>query len=318
MAALNFPSSPTHLDTYTDPNQAIWQYDSDYTYWNVITSTTRKNFSGVRRTLLTSFDLTSTFQEVTFDTETFSVDNYFQGSNTRVTATTTGFYRLQINVFTDAQGEGSSYNIEVRKNGVAIDTSTAGPNQSITYDESLSLTAGDYIELFAKEATSTGSLLQTTELVFYRLGFAPGTGISNHNAFSGVRANISADVNTTSTPTAIGFGTTEFNANANVLGDLYWFNSVPTRITVRTDGFYKVRSLVTSGPDGSSNSYTITLRKNGVTTIDTINISANDFVDLDLLLQLSEDDYIELLVSNSDNTGTILDSTYLELIREGV
>jgi hypothetical protein len=318
MAALNFPSSPTHLDTYTDPNQAVWQYDSDGTFWNVITSTTRKNFSGVRRTLSAGFDLTNSYQIVDFDTEDFSVDNYFQGTNTRITTPTTGFYRLQITVFTDTQGEGSSYSIQVRKNGTAIETSTAGPNQSISYDETLSLTQGDYIELYALENTSVGGLTSNTEIVMYRIGFAPGTGISNHNAFSGVRATVSSDINTTSTPTAVAFGTTDFNANANVNGDLYWFNSVADRLTVRTNGYYKIRSFVQSGTDGSNDSYTITVRKNGTTTIDTVNISANDFVDLDQVLYLNEDDYVELMVSNSDNTGSVLDTTYLELVREGV
>mgnify|MGYP000294472426 FL=1 len=42
MTALQFPASPAHLGLYSDPNQAVWQYDSDSTVWDVITSTTRK------------------------------------------------------------------------------------------------------------------------------------------------------------------------------------------------------------------------------------------------------------------------------------
>jgi hypothetical protein len=152
----------------------------------------------------------------------------------------------------------------------------------------------------------------------YRIGFAPGTGISNHNAFSGVRAIRGGGFNTTSTLTAVTWNSAEFNANANVLGDLYWYQSVPDRLTVRATGYYKVRCFVQSGTAGSTNSYTITLRKNGTTAIDSITMDANDTLDLDIILYLQEDDYLELMVSNSDNTGSILDTTYLELVREGV
>lgn len=319
MAALNFPLSPTHLDLYTDPNQAVWQYDSDYTYWNVITSTTRKNFSGVKVQPQIDNSLSSSYSVINFDTREFDVDGYTTSSAGVFKAPTTGFYRVSIILYSSPQGSGSSYTVQVIKNGSnVLETSTMGPNQSISYDESLSLVAGDTIQVKAKEAASVGSILNESKFTFYRLGFAPGTGISNHNAFSGVRVNVSADINTTSTPTAITWGSTAFNANANVNGDLFWFSSDADRVTVRTSGFYKIRSFVQSGADGSSNSYTITLRKNGATAVDTISMSANDFVDLDVILELAEDDFLELLISNSDNTGTILSNTYLELVREGV
>ena len=58
MSTLIFPNTPAHLDTYVDPNQATWQYGSDGPYWNVITSTVRKAFSGVKLENTSAFNLT--------------------------------------------------------------------------------------------------------------------------------------------------------------------------------------------------------------------------------------------------------------------
>lgn len=317
MATLIFPISPAHLDTYTDGNQAIWQYDSDGPYWNVITSTTRKNFSGVKANLIAGFDLTSSYQLVEFDDIKFEVDTYSTTPTGRFIAPTTGFYRISVIVFSTSVGSGSSYDINIRKNGSNLNTTTIGPNQSTTYDQTLSLVAGDYIEVFAKEPNG-GALTLTSEFTMYRLGYAPGTGISNHNAFSGVRVIPSGAVNTTSSATAVTWSSADFNVNANVLGDLYWYNSVPNRVTVRNDGYYKFRCFVQAGTGGAANSYTINVRKNGTTSLVSTTLSANDFVELDEIFILLEDDYIELMISNSDNTGSILSTTYLELVREGV
>ncbi len=167
----------------------------------------------------------------------------------------------------------------------------------------------------------TGTLLDSSNFVVYRVGFAPGTGISNHVAFSGVRTILNASANTTSVATATTWNNIDFNANANVLGDLYWYNTEPERLTVRADGYYKVRAFIETSSAGSNDSYTIALRRTrGVTTTDltSITMSANDFIELDEIFELQEDDYVELMISNSDNTGAILSTSYLELVREGV
>ena len=316
--ALNFPTSPAHLDQYTDPNLAIWQYDSDGPYWSVITSTTRKNFSGAKATIGADFGLANVFEKLDFAVEEFDIDNYYPGSQGTFTVPTTGYYRILIILFSGTGGEGSSYTFDIRKNGASIQLGTIGPNQSTVYDQTLSLVSGDYLEVFAKESTSTGTTLGASQFNIYRLGFSPGPGISNHNAFSGVRATTNTSVSTTSAATAISWSGTDFNANANVNGDLYWFNSVPNRVTVRATAYYKVRSYVKAGTAGSSDSYTITLRKNGTTSLTSITLSANDFVDLDEVYSLAEDDYLELMISNSDNIGSVTSDTYLEVTREGL
>ena len=99
MAALLFPGSPAHLATYTDPSQAVWQYDSDNTVWDLITNTTRKVFSGVKAQTSAGFDLTASYVDVPFDTIEFNVDNYFQIVNTKGIAPSTGFYRILVSIF---------------------------------------------------------------------------------------------------------------------------------------------------------------------------------------------------------------------------
>lgn len=323
MPALQFPASPAHLSTYNDPNQAVWQYDSDSTVWNLITSTTRKVFSGVKASLPANFDLTSTYQTVPFDTIEFNVDNYFQLTNDKGIAPSTGFYRILVSIFASSTGTGASYNAGVYKNdSELIDDINFGANQNVNLDVTLSLVEGDFISVKAKESTGLGVLNPETNFTMYRLGFAPGTGISNHSAFSGVKVINTQAVSTTSTPTAVTWGDVEFNANSNVLGDLYWYNNEATRLTPRTSGYYKVRSFIETGSAGSSNSYTITLQttdpSNVDTVIDTITMSPNDQLELDQTLYIQSDHFMRLFVSNSDNTGTILPSIYLELVREGV
>lgn len=320
MVALTFPGTPDHLDTYTDHNQAIWQYDSDGPFWNVITSTTRKLFSGAKLTLAGTSTLSSTSGTLGFNTVVHNVDAYYTAATPgRITVPTTGYFRVQVLLFTGSQGNGASYTFTVRKNGSeSLTTSTVGPNQTVEYDETMLMDAGDYIEITGAESTNTGTVSTSSTMSVYRLGFSPGTGVSNHNAFSGVKAVRTNSYATSSTPTAVQWQSTDFNVNANVLGDVFWALAVPNRITSLTDAYYKLKCFIQTSGDGSSDSYTITLRKNGSDSLFTVDLSANDTSQLDELIYLNEDDFLELMVSNSDNTGAILSTVYLELVREGV
>lgn len=320
MAALTFPAAPAHLDTYTDPNQAVWQYDSDGPFWNVITSTTRKMFSGAKIELTGTSTISSTDNVLGFSSVIHNVDAYYNSDNIgRLTVPTTGFFRVQVVLFTGSQGNGASYTFKVRKNGTEILTSsTVGPNQTVEYDETMLMNAGDYVEILGAESTNTGTVSTDSYFSLYRLGFSPGTGISNHNAFSGVRVVRTNNFATSSTPTAVQWQTADFNANANVLGDVFFATAVPDRITSLTSAYYKIKSFVQTSGDGSTDSYTITIRKNGSITLYNVTLSANDISQLDELIYLNEDDFLEMLVSNSDNTGSVLNTVYLELVREGV
>jgi len=323
MPALQFPANPAHLGLYSDPNQAVWQYDSDSTVWDVITSTTRKVFSGVKASTAAAFDLTSTFSDIPFNTVEFNIDNYYSDNNIKSIAPTTGFYRVLVSLFSNSSGTGSSYTARIYKNTTILLGEIAfGANQNVNFDETISLVEGDFITVQCQETTGLGALTADSNFTMYRIGFAPGTGISNHNAFSGVRSIVTNAVSTTSTPTAIDFANVDFNANANVLGDLYWYNTEPARLTARASGYYKIRSLVETSSAGSKNSYTITLRQTTVgavqSVISTSTMSANDQLELDQTVYIASDTFLELLVSNSDNTGAINPTVYLELVREGV
>lgn len=316
--ALNFPSSPTNGQTYTDGNNVRWEYDG--TKWNVTLSQLQKLFSGAKILLGSNVALTATNTAISFGTESYDTDSYFATSaNTKITVNRNGFYRINSLILTDALGSGSSYTVNVVKNGATnLTTTSLGPNQSATYDEIVELVSGDYIEIKASESGAAGSLLDDTMLEVVRLGLTLGTGITQYDAFSGVRATLSAAVNMTSTATGVSWAATTFDGNADITGANYWSSGSATRLTVGTTGYFRIKSFVATGTAGSSNSYTIAIKKNGSTTLATINMSANETLEFDEIYSLSDDDYIELVASNSGSVGTLLSTTYLELVRLGV
>lgn len=84
-------------------------------------------------------------------------------------------------------------------------------------------------------------------------------------------------------------------------------------------GYYQIKSFITTGSEGSVNSYTITLRKNNTTNIvSSVLLGPNDNANMDEIFFFNANDYIELFASNSGSVGSILSPVYLELIRVGV
>jgi len=316
--ALNFPNSPSTNDTYTDSNSAVWQYDG--VKWDVVTSSTRKVFSGAKVSNSSIVNLTASSSAISWDTETFDVDNYFDsGLASRLKAPLTGFYRIVATITTSSDGVGSNYTILIKKNGTTnLVTTTAGANQTVVYDEIVELSQDDYIELYASESNSVGDLAAGSTFEMHRMGLSLGTGVSANQAFSGVRGVLTSVENATSTLTAIPWDTTDFNVNADVLGNTYWDAGTPSIIRVKTDGFFRIKSFVQAGSGGSLDSYTVTLRKNGATTLETTSLSPNDFVDLDEVYSLADSDYVELLILDSDNSGSITTDSYLEVVRLGL
>lgn len=316
--ALNFPSSPSNGQTYTDSNSVVWQFDG--TKWDVITSNTKKLFSGAKQILTTSFSLTSTLTTITYGEQTYDTDSYYNGANaSRLTVSRNGFYRINVLILTGSTGSGSSYTINVVKNGSTnLTSSSVGANQSAAYDEIVELLVGDYIEIKASESGSVGTLLAGTMLELTRIGLTIGTGITSFEAFSGARAIVSSAINMTSTPTGVTWTSTTFDSNADVLGSNYWSVSNASRLTVGVNGFFRIKSFVATGTAGSTDSYTVAIKKNAATTLATINMSANETLEFDEIYELADNDYIELIASNSGSVGTLLASTYLEIVRLGV
>lgn len=317
--AINFPSSPVTFQTHTDDNGTIWEFDS--IKWNVVTGTTKKLFSGAKVRLTAPATLTSTPTALDFDVEDFDTGSYYDFNEaSKFTIRETGYYRISGTFYSGPNGSGESYLFTLKKNGsVVLTTQTCSANQSANYDTTILLNAEDYIEIFVSENTSTGNLLIGSYTELQRLGFSAGTAINQADIFSGVRTLVNSNVTLSSTPTAISWNTTEFNENADALGNVYWAIAQPTRITVKVTGYYQIKSFLTTSADGSPNSYVLTLKKNSTTNIvNSVNLGPNDNANIDEIFYFSGNDYIELFVSNTNSIGSVLPSVYLELVRVGV
>lgn len=310
---LNFPSSPTNGQTYTDDNSAVWQFDG--VKWNVVTGTTKRLYDGVKVGFTTNYTLTNTLTAVVWAQEFFDTDQYWNVSDpTKIHILRTGYYNLNVNLFSDAAGQ--AYDVRVRKNGTTdIVTGTINPSQTADYNETEFFDAGDYIQVFAKEDTSAGNLTSGSYLELTLIGYATGTGVTSYSAFSGVRTNLTTNFTTTSTATAIAWSGTDWNINANALAENYWSAGAAGRLTVKVNGFYLINALIKS--DASGGTYTITLRKNGVTTITSASIASNDTASIKQTFELTANDYLEILVSDTLASGSITTDSFFEIIRQG-
>lgn len=311
--ALNFPSNPSINDVYTDANAIVWEFDG--VKWNVETGTAYKTYSGVKLKLSTSYNLTSISSAVSFDTEEFDTDTYFNLTNpSRVSITKSGYYRINASVFSSPNG--SSYTISIKKNGsIELASTTIAPNQFSNFDEIIELVVGDYIEVYASDSSSTGALTNNSVLEVTRLGLPLGTSIPRAESFSGARAKLTSVYNVTSTSTAINWNATDFNQNANASGSLYWSNSSPSRLTIYTTGYYRLSCDLAIGP---AQAVTLVLKKNGSTNIDTVSIPPSGGARIDETVLLSINDYIELYANDVNSTGSILADSYFEITRIGV
>lgn len=311
--ALNFPSSPTNGQQYTDSNAVIWEYDG--VKWNVITGTANKTYSGAKVSFTSLYSLTANSTAISFDSEVFDTDIYFSVSTpTRITFHRHAFYRINFSVYTDSAG--SSYTIIIKKNGSTnLASVTLAPNQYTNYDEILEFSPDDYIEVYGQESSAVGALTTSTFLEVTQLGLSLGTFVSSAEGFSGVRTILTSPYSTTNTSAAIQWSNTAFNQNANPAGSLYWTASSPERITVKINGFYRVKAVIATG---STDTYSVTLKKNTLTDVSTTTIESNGYAQIDEIYQLIADDFLELFVSDSVSTGSLTTSSYFEVVRIGV
>lgn len=310
---LNFPSSPVNGQTYADNNGVVWEYDN--VKWKVISGTTNRMYSGVKLKFSSNTSLTSVSTAISFDTETFDTDSYFTLSvPNRVSIARAGFYRINFSVYSGTNG--SSYTINIKKNGsTTLATAIIAPNQYTNFDEIIELSTNDYVEVYASEATSTGTLLTDTVLEITRLGSPMGTTISPAETFSGARGVLTSDFSTTNTPVALTWSTTAFNQNADSIGSTYWNVSQASRFTVAINAFYRLKIAIAIG---STDNCTISLKKNNTTTLATATIEPNGYAQIDEIYSLNTGDYLELIVNDTNSVGTIDDSSYFEIVRIGV
>jgi len=312
--ALTFPYPATNGQTYTDDNAAVWQYDG--VKWNVVTGTTKKLFNGLLLGLSMNYNLTNTATPINWDVETTDTSNYWNALDpSKINIPATGYYNLNLTIFTDAIGAG--YYITVVKNGVTtIVDGSMNPNQAGVFNETIYFNQGDYIQIDASETSDSGAITDECTLELVLMGLALGTGVSSSNAFSGVKTILALPFSTTSTLTAIPWTSTAYDTNANALALTYWNGLAPTRITILTTGYYQINVYVETGAVGGT--YTLTLRKNGVTSMATTTMAPNDAANINQLFQLNMNDYIELLASENTSAGNITDEAHIEVIRMGV
>lgn len=313
--ALDFPSGPVNGTQYTDPNGVLWQYDGEK--WDVIIGTTKKMFSGAKCSVSSSNDFatTSTPTPIIWDEEQFDTDTYFNTSvPTRLTAGATGYYRVNMTLYTDSTG--SSYTVTIKKNDISVISTTVAGGQVINYDELVELNKDDYLSVDASEAGGVGSINGGSVIEIVRFGLAIGTGVTAFTAFSGVNVYRTIDFATTTTATAIQWTVAKFNTNADTSGNTYWESVTnPSRITVKATAYYRLRaSLVTNSTGGN---YTVTLKKNGSTTLITGILTESSTVTIDEVFEFTANDYLEIFVNDTDSSGSIDSESFFELIRLG-
>lgn len=314
--SINFPSSPNTNDTFTDTNSVTWKFDG--VKWNVETGSTRKAFNGAKAVRTSDFTVGASDTAVIFSSQDYDTGSYYAVSSpTRISISETGYYRLNAQVLAGAGGSGNSYTVKIRKNGTTVlDTAQAAPNQFVVYDTTVELSANDYVEMVVSESTGSGTVkANDTFLEIFQIGLSAGT---TQKSFGGARAIVSSAVSLSSSAQAISWSSTEFDQNSDVSGTKFYSAGSPTRLTVNLSGFYRVRTRATGGAGGSSSSYTLLLRKNGTTTLETVSFSPGDTVSVDETYNFSSSDYIELVASDTTSSGSIADTVFLEIIRLGV
>lgn len=312
---LIFPTNPSNGDTYTDDNSAVWQFDG--VKWNVVTGTTKKLFNGVSVGITTDYALTATLYPVTWDQEDFDTGFYYSaGDPTKITIQQEGYYNLDCNIFTSTAGAG--FDVRVVKNGsTTIAQTELGSNQSGELNSTVYFSKNDYIQLQASESSAAGSLTTSTSLEVILLGLAMGTGVSNYSAFSGAKAVLDTNYATTSTLTAVDWDDTAFNVNANAEALTYWTVGDPSKLTVKVNGYYNIRSFLQMGSEGGP--YDIQLKKNGTAVLSTSSgLSPNDTAKIDETYYLSANDYVQIMISDALAAGSLSSLSYFEITRKGV
>lgn len=319
MGALSFPPNPTNLQQYTDDNGIVWQYLSSKTVWNVLRDDSLRDFYGAKIQLNTNYALTSTLTAVSFDSEVFDVGNYYNASSpTKFVITNPGFYRLNLLIVASSLGSGASYTFTVKKNGsTTLTTTTAGPNQSTSYDEIIQLFANDYVELYASEATDTGDIVVGSFFEIQNVGDLVGSEQTPATAFSGAKLGLNTAEALTSSLAPIDWSTVTFNTNADINGNVYWSAGQPSKASVYTTGYYRIKAFIQAGSQGSDNSYEVDLRFSNSSIVSS-SLSPNDSLDFDDVYNLSSGSYVQFFASEAGEVGEIATNSFFEIIRLGV
>lgn len=318
--SLSFPINPSNGQQYTDPNGKVWEYNG--TTWNIAVSESTKQFSGVKIYLTTDWFLTSTISAVEFDGEEIDTATYFNASSPSIiTIPRTGYYRLHASIKTGQEGSGASYTVQLKRNNNNLLNTNMSAYQTGVFDEVLLLNVGDTISLYAAESNDVGRIEMDSFIEVALEGYTFGGAITPGFEFSGVKVELQNDVSTTTTPTAITWTASDivFNTNANAAGNVYWSNTNATRFTIYTTGYYRLRAFFLTNANGSSDSYTITIRKNGSDIVENITLGGNESAELDETYQFNTTDYLEIMISNTEASTAIKQTeSFFQILRLGV
>lgn len=317
---LSFPANPINGQQYTDQNGKVWLFDG--TKWDFQINSAIKQFYGTKVSLSTDVFLTSTLSAVAWDTEEIDTAQFFNSSTpTKIIIPRTGYYRIHMVINSGQEGNGTSYVVQLKRNTTTIFEETMAAYQSGEYDIIVLLNTGDELVLYASEENTIGRLIEGTFAEIQLVGYSFGGAIIPGFEFSGVKAELQNQISVSSTENTLEWNTSDivFNANADSIGNIYWDGAEPTKFIIRTSGYYRIRSFILTGVNGSADTYNITIKKNGTTDIEFITLGANESAELDETYYLQENDYIQIKYSNTENIGTIeAGDTYFELTRLGV
>jgi hypothetical protein len=319
--ALSFPDNPTTGDQYTDANSKTWEFDG--VKWNIATSLASKTFIGVKVERSSEVSLGSALSLISFNSAPYDTTALFDSNTpTRITIKRNGFYRVNMVILTNEEGYGQSYTVNLKKTGtINLLNDRMAANQGATFDEIVELDAGDYLELYASEDGDVGGFLAGTFIEVSLAGYNYGANLTPGFEFSGVRAELQNSVNMTTSETAITWTANDmiFNINANSAGAQFWNDVTPTRFTISTTGYYRLKSFIEVSAAGSGFSYDIAVVKNGTTDVVQEYLGGSEEISLDETFYLTNGDYLEVTALNSDNIGQIVSgSTYFEITRLGV
>lgn len=154
---------------------------------------------------------------------------------------------------------------------------------------------------FPSSPTLSQEYIDSNGLVWKYNGFAwePYLG-SYTRGFLGAKVSVSSTINLTATETILPLLSQEFD-----VGDLYDNN----RFTARETGYYRINANIFSGNNGSGDSYSVIVKKNGTTTIDSTAFGANQSAVFDSIVFLARGEYVEFYASESTASGSITTDT---------
>jgi len=104
-----------------------------------------------------------------------------------------------------------------------------------------------------------------------------------------------------------------FNSEIWDTGDFFSLPNNPSKVFFNRAGYYRLNIQLLTGTVGSGASYNASIRKNGITTFETIMQAANQAAVYDDVVEFAAGDYIEILASEDNSTGELTTDTFVEV-----